>query len=186
MLRLHKRLRTRKGRESMNAERYRRGLLIPTLVSGLLLPVALAAEAPVSAAGNQKAAVGAIVGVIRNAAKAPVGGVTVTSANADGTGLRATVSGSDGIYSFADVTPGEYSLSSQAEGYPDMVVSKIQVAAGQATRNDIVIASAPQPTVISSNSPAPKASTPPPANTAESAWTRRLKELGESARCSRR
>jgi hypothetical protein len=168
----------------MNAEKCIRMLLIPALLTGVL-PVR-GAEVQPPAAANQKVAVGAIVGVIRNSAKAPIAGATVTSTKADGTGLRATVSTSDGIYSFADVAPGEYSVSSQADGYLDTVVSTIQVVAAKATRTDIVFVSVPaQPAVISSNTPAktgspqPAAQAPPPpaGNAAQGAWARRLREL---------
>src|SRR5580693_4086502 len=123
----------------MHTERYLKGLLISTLLAGLVPNSARAQEAPVPAAGNRNVTVGAIVGIIKDAAKSPVGGVIVTSARADGTGLRATVSGSDGIYSFADVVPGEYTVSSQSDGYPDGVISKIEVVAGRAVRSDIVL-----------------------------------------------
>src|SRR5580692_9871077 len=126
----------------MNAEKYIKMLLIPALLTGFALTVR-GAEVQPPAAGNQKAAVGAIVGVVRNSAKAPIAGATVTSTKTDGTGLRATVSTSDGIYSFADVAPGEYSVSSQADGYLDTVVSAIQVVAAKATRTDIVFESVP-------------------------------------------
>jgi hypothetical protein len=90
------------------------------------------------------------------------------------------------VYSFADVAPGEYSVSSQADGYLDTVVSTVEVVATKATRTDIVIATnAPaQPTVISSvissNQSAPQPTTqpaPPLPNGAQSAWARRLREL---------
>ena len=62
---------------------------------------------------------GAIVGIVTNAAKLPVAGATVTAARVGG-GIRATVSGSDGVYSFADLPPGAWSLTVQVEGYPDV------------------------------------------------------------------
>ena len=140
-------------------KRHLRGLLISTIVTGLVLPAVGAEEAPPppatnQPAGNQKLTFGAIAGVVRNAAKAPIAGAMITAAKADGTGFRATISGSDGLYSFADVTPGEYSVSSQADGYLDTSISSIEVAAGKAMRSDIVIATrAPaQPAVISSDS----------------------------------
>ena len=175
----------------MNGTKHLRALLIPTLVTGLGLPAMYAAEAPAPASENQKTTYGAIVGVTRNAAKAPIAGATVTSAKADGSGLRATVSSSEGIYSFADVTPGEYSVSSQADGYLDTAISRIEITPGKATRSDIVIAtSAPrQPAVISSNptpqAPAPVATVnraPATNNAAQSTWSRWLKEMAAPVR----
>ena len=174
-------------------KRHLRGLLISTIVTGLVLPAVGAEEAPPppatnQPAGNQKLTFGAIAGVVRNAAKAPIAGAMITAAKADGTGFRATISGSDGLYSFADVTPGEYSVSSQADGYLDTSISSIEVAAGKAMRSDIVIATrAPaQPAVISSDSvvtrPNPPASRPTPApvasnNAAHNMWSRWLKDM---------
>ena len=77
---------------------------------------AFAAETSAPGAETPKIAFGTIVGIVRNPAKAPVGGATVTAARADGGGIRATVSGSDGVYSFADMTPGAWSVTSQADG----------------------------------------------------------------------
>ena len=180
----------RKGKEVMKAQKHRRLLSILTIV--LTLPVLRAQKGPGTPAGNQKPAFGAIVGVVRNAAKAPVAGATVTAARVDGTGLRATISGSDGLYSFADVVPGEYSLSSQADGYLDTAVSRIEVAGGRAARNDIAIATSTpaQPAVISSNSTTPSSN--PPAvsatqatgrnNAAQSMWSRRLRDLAMPAK----
>jgi Putative beta-barrel porin-2, OmpL-like. bbp2/Carboxypeptidase regulatory-like domain len=134
-------------------ERYPRGLLISTLVTGLVWSPLSAAEPPAGAAASRRVTVGAIVGVVRNSADSPIRGVTVTSAKADGTGLRATVTGSDGIYSFADVVPGEYSVSLQSDGYPETVISTLQVGAGRATRRDVVLAAgtSAETIVVSSN-----------------------------------
>ena len=89
--------------------------------------------APVNAA-----AAGTIVGVVTNAAKAPIGGATVTAVRAGG-GIRSTVSGSDGVYSFADVAPGAWSLTSSVEGFPDVTLPPVTVIAGKAARRDLVM-----------------------------------------------
>src|SRR5579871_6676789 len=104
----------------MNAEKLIRPFLISVLTVGLVLP-ALAAEASAPAAETPKLALGTIVGIVRSAAKAPVGGATVTAARSDGGSIRATVSGSDGLYSFADMAPGAWSVTLQADGYADTV-----------------------------------------------------------------
>jgi len=82
---------------------------------------------------------GAIVGVVTNSAKLPVAGVTVTAVTADGGAIRATVSGSDGVYSFADLPPGAWSLTLDAAGYPQVAVPALQVLASKATRRDVVM-----------------------------------------------
>jgi hypothetical protein len=145
------------GIARMNADKVLRRLVALVLTSGLLLPGVRAAEVPTSGAPVQKANFGTIVGIIRNAAKAPVGGATITAARADGSAIRATVSGSDGVYSFADVAPGAWSVSSQADGYLDTAATAIEVVGAKATRTDIVIAAntPAQPAIISSTQSAP-------------------------------
>ena len=166
----------------MISERHLRRLLISLFATALAMPLTQGAELSSPAGENVKVAFGAIVGVVRNAAKAPVGGATITAARADGSGIRATVSGGDGVYSFADLTPGTWSTTFQADGYSDTDMPSLQVMAGRATRSDIAMtASAPvEPAVISSNKVAPKpAVQPAPSadNAAPSAWARRLREL---------
>jgi hypothetical protein len=111
--------------------------------------------APASAA-----AAGTIVGVVTNATKAPVGGATVTAVRAGG-GIRSTISGSDGIYSFADVSPGSWSLTATVDGFPDLTLPAVTVVAGKPARRDIVM------NVPSSAAPAlalaPRAPAPAPA-----------------------
>jgi Putative beta-barrel porin-2, OmpL-like. bbp2/Carboxypeptidase regulatory-like domain len=81
---------------------------------------------------------GTIVGVVTNAARSPIGGATVTAIRAGG-GIRSTISGSDGIYSFADAAPGSWSLTITVEGFPDVLLPPLNVVANRATRHDIVM-----------------------------------------------
>jgi hypothetical protein len=99
------------------------------------------AEAPAPAAES----FGTIVGLVTDAAKAPIGGATVTAIRAGG-GIRSTISSSDGIYSFADVLPGSWSLTITVEGLPDVRVPPLNVVAGKATRHDIAMNIAVTPT----------------------------------------
>ncbi len=72
----------------------------------------------------------------------------MTAVRADGEAIRATVSGSDGVYSFADLPPGAWSLTLDAAGYPQVAVPALQVLASKATRRDVVMnvpAGAPVP-----------------------------------------
>jgi hypothetical protein len=64
------------------------------------------------------AAPGTIVGIVTNGSKLPVAGVTVTAIRDSGGGIRATLSGSD----FPDLPPGTWSLTTQIEGSPDLVI----------------------------------------------------------------
>jgi hypothetical protein len=95
---------------------------------------------------------GAVAGVVRSSAKAPIPGAMVTVARTDGKGIWTTISGSDGIYSIPNISPGEYSVTTQADGYPDTTVSSLAVAAGRATRTDIAMAtSIPAAPVVASS-----------------------------------
>src|ERR1700685_2114465 len=89
---------------------------------------------------------GTIVGLVTDAAKAPIGGATVTAIRAGG-GLRSTISCSDGLYSFSGVSSGSWILTITVEGLPDVQVPSLNVVAGKATRHDIAmnIAVTPKP-----------------------------------------
>jgi hypothetical protein len=104
-----------------------------------LLPAA-GADSPVAVS---KVAYGTIVGIVTNSAKLPVAGATVTAVRVDGSSIRATVSGSDGVYSFPDLAPGAWSISAQLEGAAEVVVASVEVVAGKASRNDLVMAAGP-------------------------------------------
>jgi hypothetical protein len=76
--------------------------------------------------------------VITNSEKVPVARATVTAARADGS-IRATVANSDGVYSFADLPPGVWTVTSEADGYPNTAVTSLVVLAAKATRYDFVM-----------------------------------------------
>ncbi|MGD1069718.1 MAG: TonB-dependent receptor [Bryobacteraceae bacterium] len=96
-----------------------------------------------AAPAHAQITVGAITGLVRSSAKVPVAGATVTVANLASNILRATVAGSDGIYTFADLAPGTWTVTAQSDGYPDAIVSSVQVIAGRAARADIAMAVTP-------------------------------------------
>jgi hypothetical protein len=102
------------------------GMLLSLVAAMLLLPAARAAE------------FGAIVGVVRNAAGGPVAQATVTAVRVDGSGTRAAISNSDGVYSFADVPPGVWALTSEAAG-ASVTAPSVTVVAGKATRYDVAL-----------------------------------------------
>jgi hypothetical protein len=123
------------------------------------LPAASAVE---STAPVVKASFGAIVGIVTNSAKLAVAGAIVTAVRLDGSGIRATISGSDGVYSFADLAPGAWSVTVQVDGYPDASVPSLQVVASRASRRDIVMDVPVNPAVA-----ATVGSVPPPATVPE-------------------
>jgi hypothetical protein len=90
---------------------------------------AAAAELPAMSVS----APGAIVGIVTNDSKKPVAQATVTAMAADGRAIRATVSCSDGVYSFADLPPGSWTVTAGS------ISGGVTVASGKAARQDIVI-----------------------------------------------
>lgn len=82
-------------------------------------------------------ALGTITGLVRDAAKQPVGGATITATRLDGSAIRSTISDSNGIYSFADTPAGTYSLATQVDGFADTSVASLEVVGGRATRLDV-------------------------------------------------
>jgi Putative beta-barrel porin-2, OmpL-like. bbp2/Carboxypeptidase regulatory-like domain len=127
--------------------------LLAVAAAGLMLPAVQAAESPA----------GTIVGVVVNSAKAPVAHATVTAIKVGGGGIRATVSGSDGVYSFADLPSGKWSVTSKAEGFPDSVAPPLDVAPNQATRFDIVMNGGPPAPAVASAAAVAQVATVPEA-----------------------
>ncbi len=121
-----------------------------SMAAGFALPSAHADVVPTPAAPAVRAATGTIVGIVRNSAKLPVAYATVTAARTDGTSVHSTLSGSDGVYSFADLAPGEWSLTAQADGLPEEVLPTVIVTPLKATRSDIVMngAAAASPALV--------------------------------------
>jgi Putative beta-barrel porin-2, OmpL-like. bbp2/Carboxypeptidase regulatory-like domain len=109
-----------------------RALLISSLAATLLSSLGQAAES-----GS-----GTIVGIVTNAKKLPVAQATVTAVRSDG-GIRSTLSGSDGVYSFADLPPGKWAITSHVEGTEDVTIAGLDVLSNKATRSDVVMSGAP-------------------------------------------
>jgi hypothetical protein len=116
-----------------------RGTVAAIIAAGA--PLALThAEAPATSASvDSKTELGAVVGVVSDAAGRRVGGATVTATRADGSGVRAAIAGSDGVFSFADLPEGAWSLSVQAKGYAEAKLPSITVLPLQAMRSDVVM-----------------------------------------------
>jgi hypothetical protein len=145
----------------MKFRQFLNGFLISVVASGAAVPALQAEE---TAAPVVKTSSGTMVGIVTNSAKLPVAGATVTATRADGGGIRATVTGSDGLYSFADLPAGAWTLSVQVDGYPAAEAPSLQVVASKATRHDIVMN---VPAAVATTSPA-LAAQPKPAASAPS------------------
>jgi hypothetical protein len=140
----------------MKMAKYLQSVVLSVTSIAVVVPVAWAQDTttPMTAAAR-----GTIVGIVTNAATVPISGATVTAASAGG-GIRSTVSGSGGIYSFADVPPGSWSLTITADGSPDVVIPAVSVVPSKATRHDVVMnapaaSKAPTPAVALTPAAAP-------------------------------
>jgi putative OmpL-like beta-barrel porin-2/carboxypeptidase family protein len=133
-----------------------KGFLAVVLTAGLALP----AQADESRASVVKVSSGAIVGMVTDSTKLPIAYATVTAARVDGGGIRATVSNSEGVYSFADLAPGAWVLTVQVDGYPDATVPELQVVPGKATRHDLVMNVPAEPVAQPALAGAQKPATP--------------------------
>jgi hypothetical protein len=133
------------------------------------IPPAVAEQ---SAAQVVKVSSGALVGMVTSSNRLPVAGATVTAIRVDGGSIRATVSGSDGVYSFADVPPGEWSLTVELPGAVNATTPSLRVTAGRATRYDVVMnvpGNIAPPAAAGLPAPAVAPSTPAPAAPAAAA-----------------
>jgi hypothetical protein len=107
---------------------------------GWALPViADQVAGPTGGAPAVKVSSGTIVGIVRNSAKVAVAGATVVATGVETGTIRATVSSSDGVYSFSDLAPGTWAVTAQVDGYPDVALPAVTVVAGKASRSDIVM-----------------------------------------------
>ena len=113
------------------------------LLISMAIGIALPSAGAESSAPVPQVAFGTIVGIITNSAKLPVAHATVTARRVDGGAIRSTISGSDGTNSFADLSPGAWSLTSEVEGFPEMALPAVTIAPSKATRSDIVMNGAP-------------------------------------------
>jgi hypothetical protein len=106
-------------------------VLLALIATVAIMPAARAAE------------LGAIVGRLTTPAGTPVANATVTATRSDGGAIRATISASDGVYSFADLTPGTWRVTAEVPGLPGVSTPSLAVVTGKATRSDLVMNAAP-------------------------------------------
>jgi hypothetical protein len=157
-------IKVQKGVESsMKIPTLLQSLPIAVVAAILAAPVAWAADATAPAAGHSPI-YGTIVGIVSDSDKLPVAHATVLAARVDGSATRATISGSDGVYAFADVTAGAWTVSVQVDGYAaaaDAAAPSLQVAVSKATRYDIVMNAAATPAGAATPADAATAGTAP-------------------------
>jgi hypothetical protein len=104
---------------------------------------------------------GALTGLLLDKSQRPVPGATVTAAQQDGSAVRGTISGNDGVYSFGDMLAGVYSVVAEARGYAEASLPEVRVTAKRATRADLILAAASETGSIPAPAPAPPTLAPP-------------------------
>ncbi|SDU35567.1 carboxypeptidase regulatory-like domain-containing protein [Jiangella alkaliphila] len=99
-------------------------------------PVGLAAGATVTIDAELTAVeTGAVAGTVRDAAGAPLAGVTVTLA---GTSLDPVTTGDDGAFGFDGVAAGTYTVTAERTGYAPLH-QRLTVTAGQTVTADLTL-----------------------------------------------
>ena len=83
-----------------------------------------------SSADAQIVSEGSIRGVVKDTQGAVLPGATVTAASPTVTGIRTTVSDSQGDYRLIDLPPGEYTLTGELQGFSKMSRTGVVVRAG--------------------------------------------------------
>jgi len=82
---------------------------------------------------------GILTGVVRDQAKNPLAGAIVTATKLDDGTTQTTLSGIDGSYRISNVAAGMYSVMAEKDGFTQVVVSSLQVSAGQPAVADFML-----------------------------------------------
>ena len=90
--------------------------------------------------GAWAADLGALVGLITDGSGTPLPHATVSAIRAADGAIRATLTGSDGVYSFGDLPSGIWSVSVDAAGFASSAADSFAVLPGKATRHDLALA----------------------------------------------
>ena len=89
---------------------------------------------------------GTIQGAVKDQAKVPLQGATVTAAKTDDHTTLMAVSKSDGTYEIPGVEPGMYSVTAQMKGFRDFTMSSLEISPGSRAVADIImVAEASEP-----------------------------------------
>ncbi len=82
---------------------------------------------------------GGIQGVVRDASKAVLPGVTVEARSPSMPGVQAAISGNDGVYRFPILRPGTYELTAMLAGFTPVKVPGVLVRLGNEFKIDIAM-----------------------------------------------
>jgi hypothetical protein len=116
-----------------------------------VLVLAIAMTTVVVIAQEQHAA---IEGRVRDAQEAAVPGVVVLASNGGGVSVEAVSDGA-GVYRFASLLPGTYSLSAQLTGFAPVQISNLSLTLGRQLTVDIILVPAGLTEVVNVTAPSP-------------------------------
>ena len=80
-----------------------------------------------------------LTGVVRDQAKNALAGALITATKLDDNSTQTAVSGIDGSYLIPNVPAGMYSVMAEKEGFSQVVVSSLQISAGQPATADFML-----------------------------------------------
>jgi Carboxypeptidase regulatory-like domain len=92
--------------------------------------ICVLAFASVAAAQTTSATTGAMNGTVTDNTKAVLPGVTVTISSSSMMGTRSDITNEQGQYRFAAVTPGEYKMTFELQGFANVVHENVRVTLG--------------------------------------------------------
>ncbi len=86
---------------------------------------------PMTTLAQSQASTGQITGTVRDSSGAAVAGATVTAKSED-TGVERSVTTNDeGIYTIVTLSPGDYSVTTEASGFQTSTINGVQVVVGR-------------------------------------------------------
>jgi carboxypeptidase family protein len=91
-------------------------------------------------AARGQAGSGEVTGEVRDRSGAVVEGAKVTATNVETGEVRESVASNGGVYGFASVKPGTYTVTVEANGFKRFVREGVRVVTGEAARVDITLA----------------------------------------------
>ena len=83
---------------------------------------------------------GGIVGIVRDTTQAVVPGASVKIRRLEDNSIRSTTSDQNGSFEFVNLKPGNYALSTQAEGFAEFQVLSAELTSRQTLRIDVTLA----------------------------------------------
>ncbi|RRA48351.1 TonB-dependent receptor [Acidipila sp. EB88] len=92
------------------------------------------------AAMEAQAQTATLSGVVRDPDQSVVGGATVTLVDGSGKTVQSTLTAATGTYTFSGVASGTYQLMVRKDGFSNVTVSSLNIAAGRSMSQDVALA----------------------------------------------